>query len=211
MSGPEETPAHETGAESTGPEKPWHRLEAPVASPALLKALAHPVRQQIFRALTNRGHARATDLAEQLGLPANQISFHLRVLADAEIIEEAPEYARDKRDRVWTMKSAAWELGNPAHPVEDEALGNAVMQWVGSDVHALLKRVVAWGPEWTSGRDTEVRGTLTQISTWLTRGEFEELIERLGAIVNDLPDSRKAGRPGAHHWDIAFIAADDTI
>lgn len=125
---------------------------SPTASVTMLKALAHPVRQQLFRALTNRGHARATDLAADLGLPVNQISFHLRVLADAEIIEEAPEHARDRRDRVWTMRAAGWDVGSPDHPVADEALGGAVTQWVGAELHALIQRVVAWAPEYTTGR-----------------------------------------------------------
>src|SRR5215207_7054641 len=44
---------------------------------------------------------RAADLARELGLPANQMSFHLRQLAKYGLVVEAPEHARDGRDRVW--------------------------------------------------------------------------------------------------------------
>jgi hypothetical protein len=44
-------------------------------------------------------------VARILDIPANQASFHLRQLAKYGIIEEAPEEARDKRDRVWKLAS----------------------------------------------------------------------------------------------------------
>jgi DNA-binding transcriptional ArsR family regulator len=72
-----------------------------VTDPETLRAMAHPLRQRIMVELNVRDHARAADLAKSLGEPANSISFHLRVLAKHHFIEEAPELARDKRDRVW--------------------------------------------------------------------------------------------------------------
>ncbi len=73
-----------------------------VNDPATLRAIAHPVRQRILTELSVLGHARAADLAREIGEPANSVSFHLRVLARAGMIVEAPEHARDRRDRVWT-------------------------------------------------------------------------------------------------------------
>ena len=52
---------------------------------------------------TRAGSLRAADLARELGIPANQASFHLRQLAKYGLVEEAPEAARDKRDRVWRV------------------------------------------------------------------------------------------------------------
>lgn len=72
-----------------------------VTDPETLRAMAHPLRQRILVELNVREHARAADLAKALDEPANSISFHLRVLARHRFIEEAPELARDKRDRVW--------------------------------------------------------------------------------------------------------------
>ena len=48
---------------------------------------------------------RAADVAERLDIPANQASFHLRQLAKYGLVEEAPELARDGRDRVWRATS----------------------------------------------------------------------------------------------------------
>src|SRR6478735_4157463 len=72
-----------------------------VHDPRVLRALAHPARNRILTELSASGPLRAADIAQELGIPANQASFHLRQLAKYGLIEEAPEAARDQRDRVW--------------------------------------------------------------------------------------------------------------
>lgn len=86
-----------------------------VQDPAALRAIAHPVRQRILTELAVLGHARAADLAGAIDEPANSVSFHLRVLARAGMIVEAPEHARDRRDRVWTnvAETYAVQPGSP--------------------------------------------------------------------------------------------------
>jgi DNA-binding transcriptional ArsR family regulator len=74
-----------------------------VTDPVMLRALAHPLRQRIMWELGARDHLRAADLARITGEPANSVSFHLRSLAKAGLIEEKPDLARDSRDRVWVM------------------------------------------------------------------------------------------------------------
>lgn len=68
-----------------------------------LRAIAHPIRQRIAWELSVRKYARAADLAIIMNEPANSVSYHLRALAKAGMVEEAPEFARDSRDRVWRM------------------------------------------------------------------------------------------------------------
>ncbi|HET6165804.1 MAG TPA: helix-turn-helix domain-containing protein [Marmoricola sp.] len=72
-----------------------------VQDPRILRAIAHPMRQRVLGELSAAGHLRAADVAEVLGIPANQASFHLRQLAKYGLVEPAPELARDGRDRVW--------------------------------------------------------------------------------------------------------------
>ena len=79
----------------------------PVSDPRVLRALAHPVRGRILDEIEAAGPVRAADVARELGIPANQASFHLRQLAKYGLVEEAPEEARDKRDRVWRATSTA--------------------------------------------------------------------------------------------------------
>jgi DNA-binding transcriptional ArsR family regulator len=80
--------------------EPEHQPEH-LSDPRVLRALAHPVRGRILDEIEATGPVRAADVARELGIPANQASFHLRQLAKYGLVEEAPEEARDKRDRVW--------------------------------------------------------------------------------------------------------------
>jgi predicted ArsR family transcriptional regulator len=78
----------------------------PLSDPRVLRAIAHPVRTRILDELSASGPVRAADVARELGIPANQASFHLRQLAKYGLVEEAPEEARDRRDRVWRATAA---------------------------------------------------------------------------------------------------------
>jgi DNA-binding transcriptional ArsR family regulator len=99
-----------------------------ITDPEGLRALANPVRQRILMQLAVLGHARAADLAEAIGQPANSVSFHLRVLAKAGLIVEAPEHARDKRDRVWTNVAEAYNLKGDT-PGANEAILRPALRW----------------------------------------------------------------------------------
>ena len=79
----------------------------PLSDPRVLRAIAHPVRTRVLDELHASGPARAADVARELGIPANQASFHLRQLAKYGLVEEAPEEARDRRDRVWRAAAGA--------------------------------------------------------------------------------------------------------
>ena len=201
-----------TAIEPTGPDTQVTQKREPLyptASVSMLKALANPIRQQLFHALTATGHARATDLASALSMPANKVSFHLRVLADADLIEEAPEHARDKRDRVWKPSRGSWELGNPENPLEDEAAAGAVTNWLAADLHTMIQRLVAWAPEYHTGRTSEVHGTLALSNLWLTEAEFIGLMEELDTVMR-----AREGRPqeeGRRRWQLGFVATDDQI
>jgi DNA-binding transcriptional ArsR family regulator len=97
-----------------------------ITDPRVLRAIAHPLRTDIFYELYSRGSGRATDIAIALGVPANQVSFHLRTLAKYGLIEEAPEEARDRRDRVW--RPAAESLNLSSKDFEAKPEGEAAMR-----------------------------------------------------------------------------------
>ena len=55
-----------------------------------LAALAQPNRLQIFRALVVKGSDGLTPalIADQIGIPANTLSFHLKALMNADLISQ---------------------------------------------------------------------------------------------------------------------------
>ncbi|MFD6091909.1 ArsR/SmtB family transcription factor [Oerskovia sp. NPDC060338] len=99
-----------------------------VQDPAALRAIAHPTRQRILTELAALGHARAADLAQVIGEPANSVSFHLRVLAKAGLIVEAPELARDRRDRVWTNVAESYVV-DPGSPGVVREVVRPALRW----------------------------------------------------------------------------------
>ncbi|HET8600888.1 MAG TPA: helix-turn-helix domain-containing protein [Segeticoccus sp.] len=101
----ERTGTDERGAGGEEPQR--------ITSTEALKALAHPIRFALLNELHARGAARAADLAEALDQPANSLSFHLRQLARYGFIVEAPERARDRRDRWWKPASEHGYSYNP--------------------------------------------------------------------------------------------------
>lgn len=185
--------------------------DAKNATTAMMKAYSHPLRRRIAKSVAGRGHARAADVAADLGVPANSVSFHLRVLADAGLIEEAPEHARDKRDRVWKATEGSWNVGSPEHPIADEVLGGVLMNALADDHLDMLRRVMAWAPEYVSGRDPVVHGTFSQANLRLTEAEFSELERRIHEVIKEVGDAHDPDDPATRIWGLDIIAADDAI
>ena len=109
----------------------------------MLRGIAHPMRNRILEEMSAGGPMRAADVAERLGIPANQASFHLRQLAKYGLVEEAPELARDGRDRVWRV---TYESGLSVNLDElaDQDGGKAAVtvfrkQWT-AEAHAAIDR-----------------------------------------------------------------------
>ncbi|HEU5110727.1 MAG TPA: metalloregulator ArsR/SmtB family transcription factor [Micromonosporaceae bacterium] len=78
-----------------------------ITDSAVLAALAHPLRRRLMDVLKVDGAATVSVLAERTDQAVANVSHHLKVLAACELVVEAPERARDRRER-W------WRLGSPS-------------------------------------------------------------------------------------------------
>ena len=148
--------------------------------PRILRALAHPTRNRILSELYASGSLRAADIARIVDIPANQASFHLRQLAKYGLVEEAPDEARDRRDRVWRLADA----DGISFRTDD-----VVSQPGGEAAYEVFRRsAVAWGHHLVDrayARDRNRRGQ-NSASEWalrLTREEAQELTEEFAAVV----------------------------
>ena len=148
-----------------------------VSEPEALRAFAHPLRQRILLELSMLEHGRAADLARVLDQPANTISFHLRALAKAGLIVEAPELARDRRDRVWKPAADAYALDR--HLPGWTAVVDPLLEWVRATV---MEPVT----------DESIHRQLTASQLSLTRDEVEQLTEELSAVITEWSD--RSGR-----------------
>jgi DNA-binding transcriptional ArsR family regulator len=147
--------------------------------PRILRAIAHPTRNRILAELHASGPIRAADIARMLDVPANQASFHLRQLAKYGLIEEAPEQARDKRDRVWRL-AATDGINFRTQDMLDQPGGQAAWE-------VFRRNAVAWGhflvDRALTGPDHDNRRSLSDSALRLTRDEAGELMEELGAVL----------------------------
>jgi DNA-binding transcriptional ArsR family regulator len=150
-----------------------------VGDPRVLRAIAHPVRARVLGEVHAAGHLRAADVAEVLGIPANQASFHLRQLAKYGLVEPAPELARDGRDRVW---KPAWE-GALSFDPEDVEKGPggpaAVSVWRRQAVASAIEAVQR---AYTARKDRAIHVMITDDWIRLTKAEAKELSNELIAL-----------------------------
>ncbi|GAB1639869.1 helix-turn-helix domain-containing protein [Krasilnikovia sp. MM14-A1259] len=74
-----------------------------VASPELMRLIAHPLRMRIVGSLRVDGAATSAILARRLGTDSGQTSHHLRLLARHGLVEEATERGKGAhgRERWW--------------------------------------------------------------------------------------------------------------
>jgi DNA-binding transcriptional ArsR family regulator len=109
----------------------------------VLAALAHPLRRRLMDVLKVDGPSTASMLAERTGQAVANVSHHLRVLGASELIEEAPELARDRRERWWRLVSASvrWSTADFGDDPAAAAIAAAV-ESLNLDHHVTLVR--AW-------------------------------------------------------------------
>src|SRR5690242_7545999 len=113
-----------------------------------LAALANPFRARMIDVLKVDGPGTASSLAQATGQAVGSASHHLKVLAEAGLVEEAPDLARDKRERWWRLvsRSIAWSRSDLLDPA---ALAAA------DEAEALaLRRQVERVQEWLANADT---------------------------------------------------------
>lgn len=176
-----------------------------VTDSATLRAMAHPLRQRILLELSGRRSARAADLAEIIGEPANAISYHLRSLAKVGLIVESPELARDSRDRVWTLAHpegvyAEPDAGSPASQLLDEEY----LSWIRSMVRETLPE----DPRAIRGRYLGV-ALLTREESHRMFVELAEVLERWREHGMDAAAANPSDRERVFHYTAAFVGNRD--
>src|SRR6187431_2076345 len=72
-----------------------------VRDPKAMRALANPLRLKLLGLLRQDGPHSVGELSELAGAAPGSVSYHLGTLARFGFVEEAPELARDGRERWW--------------------------------------------------------------------------------------------------------------
>ncbi|MBE1500686.1 DNA-binding transcriptional ArsR family regulator [Amycolatopsis lexingtonensis] len=103
-------------------QRPQKRVLTGPDLKAFSKALANPVRRDILSYLGKHGEANSTSVAKALGESTGTTSYHLRKLADLDLITELEDRG-DGRERWWKsqMKDIYTPPGLELTPDEREA------------------------------------------------------------------------------------------
>lgn len=168
-----------------------------VTDSRVLAAVSHPLRRRLMDVLKVHGPATASMLADRTDQAVANISHHLKVLAASELVAEAPELARDRRERWWRLVAPAlrWSSGDFDTDPAGQAVAQAALS-LGLDRRAGLVR--AW---YATDEDERARWGDAAFSTdrWLhlTPDELAELGRQLIELLDrwgarDVPDD---GRP----------------
>ncbi|HEX5293008.1 MAG TPA: winged helix-turn-helix domain-containing protein [Streptosporangiaceae bacterium] len=107
------------GGEQAAPAQDRPARNEPEREMVLMRALAHPARLALMSHLGHSGPATATECAGVVGLSPSAVSYHLRALAKAGLVEEAPGRG-DGRERRWRRTEEPYQVDGPADPGPDE-------------------------------------------------------------------------------------------
>ena len=176
------------------------RKDPPVHDPTVLRAIAHPMRNRILGEMSATGPTRAADLARDLGIPANQASFHLRQLAKYGLVEEALGAGRDKRDRVWKLVDEAG-LSLDMGELEKAPGGKAAVSVFRRNASAWAHEVVdrAYSPR----HEKDTMQSVSEYSLRLTKGEAQELSDELAEVIQTWTEKTR-GRDDSRRTYLLF-------
>ncbi|MCZ0979308.1 helix-turn-helix domain-containing protein [Streptomyces diastatochromogenes] len=148
-----------------------------------LKAIAHPLRMRLYRALFVARTATASQLAEQVDEAVSLVSYHLRKLAEHGLIEEAGTQSSDGRERWWQPSSYGFSVQEedlrdaPELLAASAAFGRTVNQQRAELHSRFLDERLTWSGEWRAASIS---------SEWLPRltaAELTALGEELEAVL----------------------------
>jgi DNA-binding transcriptional ArsR family regulator len=163
----------------------------------VLAAMSHPARRRLIDALTVDGPSTASMLAARTGQAVGNASHHLKVLAQASLIEEAPALARDRRERWWRVSAASrrWSSTDFAEDPVSEAVAGAAESL---NLEHQVGKVRAWHAQRDSA-DREWTDAAFSSDAWLrlTPAELRQLSGELGDLLRrwrDRPLPADAGQ-----------------
>lgn len=157
-----------------------------------MRALAHPARLLSIQHLMMVGPSTATELAEVAGLTPSAMSYHLRSLERAGLIETAPGRG-DGRERVWRSAHTGFDVQSTddgTDETRDASLELLEAMFALQEVETRRWLARAAEPGWL---DT---GHFIETTVVLTQDELLELGKQISALLEPFAArNRKAGAP----------------
>jgi len=185
-----------------------------------LKALAHPLRVQIFDTLSTYGSFTASGLAERLGESSGATSYHLRQLERHGFVREVDGKGTG-RERWWERTPGSINLGSKEalDTPAGRSAANMIWRQLRYNEESLLTSYVERGPNELSEEWLDA-GALNTLHSRLTADQLHRFVVEVMALSEKLVQPYKNQNvPGARPVHIVFnafpvidgdVSADDT-
>ena len=177
-----------------------------LTDPRAMRALAHPLRLRLLGELRLRGAQSVGMLSQVVDEAPASVSYHLGTLASYGFVEEAPELARDRRERWWRAAHArtSWEpvdvLDDPERRAASDAFRRAILHRYLDTLEQYLESEATLDRAWVRGTSSsDSHFFLTSAELLELRAELEQLTERWAARSD-------ADRPGAEPVTLIYHA-----
>ncbi|MER6618274.1 ArsR/SmtB family transcription factor [Streptomyces xantholiticus] len=179
-----------------------------------LKALGHPLRMKLYRALFVARTATASQLAEKADEAISLVSYHLRKLAAHGLIEEAEQQSADGRERWWQVASQGVSFrdrdfrGAPERVAAYAAISRAAFRQHVEMYECYLDEQVAWPQEWRNAEfSAEYLPRLTAEELRQLGDEMQALIKKWderGRAAQDVGDTEGRQDVAVHLYGFPF-------
>jgi DNA-binding transcriptional ArsR family regulator len=172
-----------------------------LSDPAVLDALAHPVRLDVLGYLMSTGPATASQCARAVGDTPSNCSYHLRVLAAHGLVE--PDDSGDGRSRPWraTLTGFTTDMTDPAAVEGAARMAAASIELDHHLVREYLQHHDTVPEPW---RESDVHASY---GLALTPAELADVVARIDAVVRPYIQPTREDTPAdAEHVHLAVTA-----
>jgi DNA-binding transcriptional ArsR family regulator len=183
---------------------PEERPPVRLTDPRAIRALAHPARLAVIDELYSGRELTATECAAIAGLSPSAMSYHLRSLEKAGIVQRA-ESTGDGRERPWRAAGSYLQVdstgGGAGELAASAALGSTVLGRTVELFEQYLARRGSESPEWLDA----VEASYGQL--WLTPQEAKDIGEGFVRMVEKYRDRKASGKrpPDARRMRLAVM------
>jgi DNA-binding transcriptional ArsR family regulator len=173
------------------------RSQIEVRDPRAMRALANPLRLKLLGLLRRDGPHSVGELSELADAAPGSVSYHLSTLEQFGFVEQAPELARDGRERWWraahdmTHYEPSAMLADPESAVAGRIMRQTFMQGHLTEQLAYLDAEPALPVEWVKA------ATAGDTLAYLTPDELRELSDEVNALAEKWNRPRDAAAEGA--------------
>ncbi|WP_235529150.1 MULTISPECIES: ArsR/SmtB family transcription factor [unclassified Phycicoccus] len=164
-----------------------------------LSAMANPFRSRMMDALKVDGPSTASGLAQRTGQAVGSASHHLKVLSEAGLVEEAPELAKDRRERWWRLVDPGTRWSR-AEFADDTAAVTAAYAAEAMHLQRQFERVQQWNAQAADVPEWDRAAFATQNWMRLSPDELRQVSEELIEVLmrwgrREVPDDGVAREP----------------